>query len=73
MTKSARLQIRINPETKRRSEELFASKGLSMATAVNLFIAESLRVGSLPFEYTAEALIEAQKRTPSTKNKSQKK
>ena len=49
MSKSARLQIRISPDSKARSEKLFESMGLSMSTAVNLFIERCLTEGQLPF------------------------
>lgn len=53
MAKTSRLQIRIAPETKERGEELFESLGLTMSSAVNLFIAKSLSVGGLPFNIGA--------------------
>ena len=53
MTKSTRLQIRITPEKKVRGEELFESMGLTMSSAVNLFIEHSLNIGGLPFSLDA--------------------
>ena len=49
MAKTERLQIRIAPDTKARGEKLFESMGLTMSSAVNLFIEQSLRNGGMPF------------------------
>ena len=49
MAKTTRLQIRIDPETKTRADELFDSVGLNTSSAVNLFIQQALRIGGLPF------------------------
>jgi len=49
MTKTSRLQIRISPETKARGEEFFESMGLTMSSAVNMFIHQCLSDGKLPF------------------------
>jgi DNA-damage-inducible protein J len=48
MAKSANLYIRIDPETK--TENLFASFGITITDAVNMFLNKSIMVGGLPFD-----------------------
>lgn len=49
MAKTASLNIRIDPETKARAEELFGAFGITVTDAVNMFLRQSLMVGGLPF------------------------
>ena len=49
MPKTANLNIRIDPQTKKNSEQLFASFGLTVSEAVNVFLHKSLIDGGLPF------------------------
>lgn len=48
--KTANFNLRMDPEVKKNAEELFASFGMTMADAVNIFIYKSLLVGGLPFD-----------------------
>ncbi len=50
MSKTANLNIRIDPETKAGAEVLFNSFGITITDAVNIFLRQSLMVGGLPFE-----------------------
>ncbi|MCG9968263.1 type II toxin-antitoxin system RelB/DinJ family antitoxin [Pelotomaculum terephthalicicum JT] len=50
MAKTANINIRIDPETKAGAEQLFASFGITITDAVNIFLRQSLMVGGLPFE-----------------------
>jgi DNA-damage-inducible protein J len=50
MAKTANINIRIDPETKAGAEQLFASFGITITDAVNIFLHQSLMVGGLPFE-----------------------
>jgi len=50
MAKTANINIRIDPETKARVEQLFAKFGITVTDAVNIFLHQSLMVGGLPFE-----------------------
>ena len=50
MAKSANINIRIDPDVKSRSETLFASFGITVTDAVNMFLHQSLMMGGLPFE-----------------------
>ena len=42
--------IRIDPETKKGAESLFALFGITVTDAVNIFLRQSILVGGLPFE-----------------------
>ena len=50
MLKTANLNIRIDPKTKKGAEELFSSFGITISDAVNIFLRQSLMEGGLPFE-----------------------
>ena len=52
--KTATIQMRINPEVKRRVEAVYASQGLSFTDAVNIFIQQSLNDNGLPFLVSPE-------------------
>ena len=49
MAKTANLNIRIDPNVKARAEELFASLGMTVTEAVNLFLHQCLLEQGLPF------------------------
>ena len=44
------LNIRIDEEIKKQSEELFASLGMNMSTAINVFLRQAIRRRGIPFE-----------------------
>jgi DNA-damage-inducible protein J len=46
------INIRVDDQLKADSEYLFASLGLNMSTAINIFLRKSLNVGGLPFTVT---------------------
>lgn len=48
--KTATINIRIDPNTKREAESLFSSFGLTVSDAVNLFIHQSLLERAIPFQ-----------------------
>jgi len=50
MLKTANLNIRIDPQTKRGAEQLFSTFGITISDAVNIFLRQSLLEGGLPFE-----------------------
>lgn len=52
--KTATFQMRINPEVKQRAEAIFASYGLTLTDAVNLFLQQSLNTEGLPFLLSPE-------------------
>lgn len=48
------LSIRMDAETKRQAEQLFGNLGMSISTAFNIFVKQSLRVRGIPFHITEE-------------------
>ncbi len=52
--KSTSFQMRINPDVKSQAEEVFATYGLTLTDAVNIFIQQSLNTKGLPFLLSPE-------------------
>jgi len=50
MSRSAILNLRIEPKIKADAEELFGCFGLTVTDAVNVFLRQSLMRGGFPFE-----------------------
>lgn len=50
MSKSANINIRIDPEFKSQVEDLYNQFGMSVTDAINIFLHMSLIEGGLPFE-----------------------
>jgi DNA-damage-inducible protein J len=62
MSRSAVLNLRIEPEVKADAEVLFGSFGLTVTDAVNVFLRQSLMRGGFPFEivrYKPNAITQA--------------
>lgn len=61
MAKTANINVRTEPDVKTNAEELFATLGMTVTEAINIFLHQSLLVGGLPFEvkqpkYNAETI-----------------
>mgnify|MGYP003426244654 FL=1 len=54
MVKNTVISVRVQEETKKEAEQLFSEMGLSMSTAVNLFLKQVVLTGKIPFELSAE-------------------
>ena len=54
----ATLQIRVNDELKSQADELFASLGLDVATAIRIFLTVSIERNGLPFDVRHKPLPE---------------
>lgn len=52
--KTSSFQMRINPEVKSQAEAIFATYGLTLTDAVNIFIQQSLNTKGLPFLLSPE-------------------
>lgn len=52
--KSATFQMRISPDVKQQAESLFATYGLTLTDAINVFIQQSLNTKGLPFLLSPE-------------------
>ncbi len=50
MNAQTNLNIRTDAEVKAAADKLFASLGMNMSTAVNIFLRQAIRTGGLPFE-----------------------
>lgn len=48
------ITVRVNKEIKERAEQLFDSIGLSMSTAINVFLRKSLDENGVPFALTTK-------------------
>jgi len=67
--KFSNVSFRIDTEIKNRADKLFADLGLNMTTAFNIFLRQSVREGSIPFQITVNtpnaetfaAMLEAEK------------
>lgn len=72
------VSIRMDSELKAQAEALFAELGMSLSTAVHIFVRQSLREGGLPFQVRTErpnqetiaAMLEAKRiaRDPNVKH-----
>ncbi len=52
--KTGSFQMRINPEVKSQAESIFATYGLTLTDAINIFIQQSLNTKGLPFLLSPE-------------------
>ena len=50
----AQISIRVDDEVKRNAEEILDAIGLSMSTAINVFLKAVTRENRIPFELTAD-------------------
>lgn len=50
MEKSATLNLRIDPELKEKAESLFSSLGISLTSAVTMFLNQSVNEQAIPFK-----------------------
>ena len=50
----AQVNIRIDDSLKERADNVFEELGLTMTTAVNVFIRQVVRQGGIPFEITTK-------------------
>lgn len=47
---SVNVTVRMDPKVKAQADELYASLGMDMSTAVNMFVRQCLRERQLPFQ-----------------------
>jgi DNA-damage-inducible protein J len=50
MTKTATINMRVNPQIKADAESIFASLGMTLTEAINVFLYKSVMEGGLPFD-----------------------
>ena len=69
----AQISLRVDDEVKRRAERTFDDIGLSMSTAINIFLRAVVRENRIPFElsadpfYSRENMEELEKRIDSVR------
>ena len=78
MMASTNFSVRMDSEIKKQCEALYGELGMSLTTAINVFLRQSLRAGGLPFEVrldqpnkeTIAAMLEAERiaKDPSIKH-----
>lgn len=76
-SRTTNISIRMDSDVKEQADELFDEMGMTLSTAVNVFVRQALREGRIPFEIsldrpnkeTVAAMQEAEKmaRDPSVK------
>ncbi len=54
LVKSTNLNIRVDSNLKKEAENLFKKLGLNMSSAINVFLAQSVREQAIPFEIYVE-------------------
>lgn len=52
MEKTATLNLRVNPIVKERAEEVLSRLGVSMSTAIDIYLNQILLTGGIPFAVT---------------------
>lgn len=77
MANTTNFTVRMDNDIKKQCESLYSEIGMSLTTAINVFLRQSLRVGGLPFDVRVEqpnketiaAMLEAERisRDPSIK------
>ena len=60
---STYIHIRSDVETKSKAQEIFASLGLDMSTAINMFLRQTVRLNDLPFTLSTNVNINSEKKS----------
>lgn len=78
MSHTTNFSIRLDSDVKKQCEALYGELGMTLTTAINVFLRQSLRAGGFPFEVRLEqpnketiaAMVEAERiaRDPSVKH-----
>jgi DNA-damage-inducible protein J len=50
MVKAANIYVRVKPEVKEQSEQVFDNFGMTLSEAINIFLHKAIMVGGIPFE-----------------------
>lgn len=48
------ITVRLDEDTKKQAEELFGDLGISMSSAIIIFLKQAIRKGGIPFEIQRE-------------------
>lgn len=52
MEKTTTLNLRVNPDVKRRAEEVLSQHGIPMSTAIDIYLKQISLTGGIPFPVT---------------------
>jgi DNA-damage-inducible protein J len=52
MEKTTTLNLRVNPDVKRRAEEVLSQLGIPMSTAIDIYLKQISMTGGIPFNLT---------------------
>ncbi|HCS72730.1 MAG TPA: type II toxin-antitoxin system antitoxin, RelB/DinJ family [Clostridiales bacterium] len=52
MGKNTTLNLRVNPDVKRRAEEVLSQLGMPMSTAIDIYLKQIAMTGGIPFSVT---------------------
>lgn len=52
MEKTTTLNLRVNPDVKRRAEEVLSQIGMPMSTAIDIYLKQIAMIGGIPFAVT---------------------
>ncbi len=52
MEKTTTLNLRVNPDVKRRAEEVLSQLGMPMSTAIDIYLKQISMTGGIPFAVT---------------------
>ena len=52
MEKTTTLNLRVNPDVKRRAEEVLSQLGIHMSTAIDIYLKQISLTGGIPFSVT---------------------
>ena len=56
MEKTTTLNLRVNPDVKRRAEEVLSQLGMPMSTAIDIYLKQISMTGGIPFAVTLPKL-----------------
>ncbi len=54
MADTTNFSVRMDSDIKKQCESLYSELGMTLTTAINIFLRQSIRVGGLPFEVKLE-------------------
>jgi len=57
MEKTTTLNLRVNPDVKRRAEEVLSQLGMPMSTAIDIYLKQIIMTGGIPFNVTLPKVL----------------
>jgi len=59
MLAESRLSVRVDPDVKRRAEDVFAALGMNMTTGINIFLTQVAQTKAIPFALKVTDFLES--------------